>query len=186
MVDGSQPYLAINSAAAASSSASRMLCGRACDGAIFCGSSAAMPSDIAAIVGVAIHRSTYRLAWARPQKCRVRRTILSSHVGRITRFPFLSYSITQWFANDFCMSHSSHLQVWIRDMDRVLSPVDRMAAHIDRAQISSRMSKHPLLALSAGWGGSYSCGTAYSDCPASRRGKTKRQDGEVNRLCGGC
>jgi hypothetical protein len=59
----------------------------------------------------------------------VRRTILSSHFGRITRFPFRSYNITQWFANDFCMSHSSHLQVWIRDMDFVLSPIGWLNRH---------------------------------------------------------
>src|SRR5580698_1876068 len=87
-----------------------------------------MPSDIAAIARLAIQRSTYLLAWARPQKCRVRRIILSSHFGRMIRFPFLSHNITQWFAKDFCMSHSSHLQVWISDMKLVLSPVDEFFA----------------------------------------------------------
>jgi hypothetical protein len=45
----------------------------------------------------------------------------------MTRLPFFSYNITQWFAKDFCMSHSSHLQVWITDMDLVLSPNPALA-----------------------------------------------------------
>jgi hypothetical protein len=60
----------------------------------------------------------------------VRRIIFASHFGRITRLPFFSYNITQWFANDFCISHSSHLQVWIRDIDLVLSPI---LAHFARS-----------------------------------------------------
>jgi hypothetical protein len=41
-----------------------------------------------------IRRSTYLLAWARPQKCRVRRIIFSSHSGRITNFPFSRTKLT--------------------------------------------------------------------------------------------
>jgi hypothetical protein len=54
--------------------------------------------------------------------------------------PFRSYNITQWFANDFCMSHSSHLQVWIRDIDLVLSPIWHACPH----------SAGPLLTLIGG------------------------------------